>query len=151
VLPPSHRDLLEVLADAAATAGREHRAAAGLSTDTSKIEGLRSKLKPLAERGWLAEDEPGLSTLPHREAQDGSPPHDLRALLPRFEGANRIRTRKKRKKSPMKPTARPLATVFGPVTVRERQFASWITCSIQQTCRFSPTEVGLGVPQVAHA
>lgn len=77
VLPSSYRDLLEVLADA----GRPLRAgsiaaAAGLSTDKSKIEGLRSKLKRLVERGWLAEDGPGLFTLPHRDAQDGSPPHD---------------------------------------------------------------------------
>ena len=35
--------------------------AAGLSTDKAKVEGLRSKLKRLAERGWLAEDAgPGL-------------------------------------------------------------------------------------------
>ena len=66
---------LEVLADA----GRPMRAgsiaaAAGLSADTSKVEGLRSKLKRLAERGWLAEDGPGLFTLPRRDAQDGSPP-----------------------------------------------------------------------------
>jgi len=75
VLPPSYRDLLEVLADA----GRPLRAggiaaAAGLSTDKSKIEGLRSKLKRLAERGWLAEDGPGLFMLPRRGAQDGSYP-----------------------------------------------------------------------------
>ena len=36
-------------------------AAAGLSTDKAKVEGLRSKLKRLVERGWLAEDAgPGL-------------------------------------------------------------------------------------------
>ena len=75
VLPSSYRDLLEVLADA----GRPLRAggiaaAAGLSTGKSKIEGLRSKLKRLAERGWLAEDGPGLFTLPRREAQDASYP-----------------------------------------------------------------------------
>lgn len=75
VLPASYRDLLEVLADA----GRPVRvrgiaAAAGLSTDKSKIEGLRSKLKLLTERGWLAEDEPGLFTLPRRDAQDASGP-----------------------------------------------------------------------------
>jgi hypothetical protein len=75
VLPPFYRDLLEVLADA----GRPLRAgsiaaAAGLSTDKSKIEGLRSKLKRLAERGWLAEDGPGLFALPRRGAQDASHP-----------------------------------------------------------------------------
>jgi hypothetical protein len=74
VLPPSYRDLLEVLADT----GRPLRAAdiaaaTGLSTDRSRIEGLRSKLKRLAGRGWLAEDGPGLFTLPHR-AQDASHP-----------------------------------------------------------------------------
>jgi hypothetical protein len=75
VLPPSYRDLLEVFADA----GRPLRAgsiaaAAGLSTDKSKIEGLRSKLKRLVQRGWLAEDGPGLFILPRRDAQDGSRP-----------------------------------------------------------------------------
>ncbi len=75
VLPGSYRDLLEVLADA----GRPLRAgsiaaAAGLSTEKSKIEGLRSKLKRLVERGWLAEDGPGLFTLARRDAQDASHP-----------------------------------------------------------------------------
>ena len=75
VLPPSYRDLLEVFADA----GRPLRAgsiaaAAGLTTDKSKIEGLRSKLKRLAERGWLAEDGPGLFTLARRDAQNASHP-----------------------------------------------------------------------------
>jgi hypothetical protein len=73
VLPLSYRDLLEVLADA----GRPLRAggiaaAAGLSTDKSKIEGLRSKLKRLVERGWLAEGGPGLFMLPRGDAQDAS-------------------------------------------------------------------------------
>lgn len=75
VLPPSCRDLLEVLADA----GRPLRAgsiaaAAGLSTGKSRVEGLRSKLKRLTERGWLAEDGPGLFTLPRRDPQDASHP-----------------------------------------------------------------------------
>ena len=75
VLPPSYQDLLEVLADA----GRPLRAgriaaAAGLSTGKSKIEGLRSKLKRLVERGWLAEEAPGLFMLPRRDAQDASSP-----------------------------------------------------------------------------
>ena len=67
-LPEAYRDLLEVLEDA----GRPLRAgqiaaAAGLSTDKAKVEGLRSKLKRLAERGWLAEDAgPGLFGLPAR-------------------------------------------------------------------------------------
>jgi hypothetical protein len=78
VLPPSYQDLLEVLADA----GRPLRAgdiaaAAGLSTGKAKIEGLRSKLDRLAERGWLAKDGAGLFTLLRHEAQDASrPPPD---------------------------------------------------------------------------
>ena len=79
VLPASYRDLLEVGTDA----GRPLRAggiaaAAGPSTDKAKIEGLRSKLDRLAERGWLAKDGAGLFTLPHRDApgQDGVPPRD---------------------------------------------------------------------------
>jgi hypothetical protein len=69
VLPQAYRDLLEVAEDA----GRPLRAvqiaaAAGLSTDKAKVEGLRSKLKRLVERGWLAEDAgPGLFTLPARD------------------------------------------------------------------------------------
>jgi chromosome segregation ATPase len=66
VLPQEYRDLLEVAEDA----GRPLRAgqiaaAAGLSTDRGKVETLRSKLKRLAERGWLAEDA-GLFALPAR-------------------------------------------------------------------------------------
>jgi hypothetical protein len=69
VLPGAYRDLLEVAEDA----GRPLRAgqiaaAAGLGTDKAKVEGLRSKLKRLAERGWLAEDAgPGLFGLPSRD------------------------------------------------------------------------------------
>jgi len=66
VLPQDYRDLLEVAEDA----GRPLRAgqiaaAAGLSTDRGKVETLRSKLKRLAERGWLAE-EAGLFAFPAR-------------------------------------------------------------------------------------
>ena len=43
-------------------------AAAGLSTDKAKVEGLRSKLKRLVDRGWLAEEAgPGLFGLPSRD------------------------------------------------------------------------------------
>lgn len=67
-LPQAYRDLLEVAEDA----GRPLRAvqiaaAAGLGTDRAKVEGLRSKLKRLVERGWLAEEAgPGLFALPAR-------------------------------------------------------------------------------------
>ena len=69
VLPRAYQDLLEVAEDA----GRPLRAgqiaaAAGLRTDKAKVEGLRSKLKRLAERGWLTEDAgPGLFGLPARD------------------------------------------------------------------------------------
>jgi len=68
VLPASYQDLLEVLADA----GRPLRAgniaaAARLSTDKSKIDGLRSKLKRLAERGW-PRTVPGCSRCPAASA-----------------------------------------------------------------------------------
>ena len=68
MLPQAYRDLLEVAEDA----GRPLRAAqiaaaAGLSTDKAKVETLRSKLKRLVERGWLAEEAgPGLFALPAR-------------------------------------------------------------------------------------
>ena len=64
-LPGACRDLPAVVEDA----GRPVRAgqiaaAAGLSADKSTVEGLRSKLKRLAERGWLAEEAgPGLFAL----------------------------------------------------------------------------------------
>jgi hypothetical protein len=64
-LPRSYQDLL----DAAADAGRplragEFAAATGLATDKAKVEGLRSKLKLLTARGWLAAAPGGLFTLP---------------------------------------------------------------------------------------
>jgi hypothetical protein len=42
----------------------EFAAAAGLSTDKTKVEGLRSKLRLLAARGWLVGVPGGLFTLP---------------------------------------------------------------------------------------
>ena len=65
VLPRSYQDLLEVAADAGRPlrAG-EFAAAAGLAADKAKVEGVRSKLKLLASRGWLAGVPGGLFTLP---------------------------------------------------------------------------------------
>ncbi|MDF2269264.1 hypothetical protein P2Q00_28050 [Streptomyces coacervatus] len=63
VLPGSYRDIVEVLQDAVHPMRAHHLCAAlGLSTDKSKVEGFRSKLKRLVERGWLAEEGPGLFT-----------------------------------------------------------------------------------------
>jgi hypothetical protein len=55
VLPQSYQDLLEVAADAGRPLrAAEIAAAAGLSTDRARVEGLRSKLKRLADRGCRA-------------------------------------------------------------------------------------------------
>ncbi|MGW0811310.1 hypothetical protein [Nonomuraea sp. NPDC002799] len=64
VLPRAYRDVLEVLADA----GRAMRAgkisaALGRGESAAAVEGLRGKLRRLVERGWLAQDEPGLFAL----------------------------------------------------------------------------------------
>jgi hypothetical protein len=74
VLPQAYQDLLEVAADA----GRPLRAAefavaAGLGTDRAKVEALRSKLKRLAGRGWLAEEPGGLFTLHDHEGKTAKP------------------------------------------------------------------------------
>jgi hypothetical protein len=59
VLPQSYQDLLEVAADAGRPLrAAEIAAAAGLGAGRAQVESLRSKLKRLAGRGWLAE-EPG--------------------------------------------------------------------------------------------
>jgi hypothetical protein len=65
VLPRAYQDLLDVAADAGRPlrAG-EFAAAAGLATDKAKVEGVRSKLKLLAARGWLAGVPGGLFTVP---------------------------------------------------------------------------------------
>ncbi|WP_438296152.1 hypothetical protein [Streptomyces sp. HUAS TT7] len=61
VLPDAYQDIVEVLRDAVHPM-RAHQLCAvlGLSTDKSKVEGFRSKLKRLVERDWLQEPGPGL-------------------------------------------------------------------------------------------
>jgi hypothetical protein len=87
VLPQSYQDLLEVAADAGRPlrAG-EFAAAAGLGTGKAKVEGVRSKLKLLAARGWLAGAPGGLFTLPDHAGKAANLGR-LRALLPKFGGA----------------------------------------------------------------
>jgi hypothetical protein len=70
VLPQAYRDLLEVAEDA----GRPLRAAefavaTGLATDKARVEGVRSRLKLLAARGWLAGVPGGLFTLADHAAE----------------------------------------------------------------------------------
>jgi hypothetical protein len=74
MLPRAYQDLLEVAADA----GRplrtgEFAAAAGLPTAKAKVEGLRSKLRLLAGRGWLAAVPGGLYTLPDHAGKTPKP------------------------------------------------------------------------------
>jgi hypothetical protein len=74
VLPRAYQDLLDVAADA----GRPLRAAefavaAGLATEKAKVEGLRSKLKLLAARGWLAAVPGGLFTPNDHAGKTGNP------------------------------------------------------------------------------
>lgn len=74
VLPQAYQDLVEVAADAGRPlrAG-EFAAATGQSTAKSKVEGLRSKLKLLAARGWLAGVPGGLFTLPDHAGETPKP------------------------------------------------------------------------------
>jgi hypothetical protein len=74
VLPRAYQDLLEVAADAGRPlrAG-EFAAAAGLGTVKAKVEGVRSKLKLLAARGWLAGVPGGLFTLPDHAGKAAKP------------------------------------------------------------------------------
>ncbi|MFJ8955224.1 hypothetical protein ACIRO1_34550 [Streptomyces sp. NPDC102381] len=60
-LPGAYVDIVEALADAVHPM-RAHQLCSvlGLSTDKSKVEGFRSKLKRLSGRGWIAEVSPGL-------------------------------------------------------------------------------------------
>jgi hypothetical protein len=71
VLPRAYQDLLEVAADA----GRPLRAgefavASGPGAGKAKVEGLRSKLKLLAARGWPAGVPGGLFTLPESRGEN---------------------------------------------------------------------------------
>jgi hypothetical protein len=74
VLPRFCQDLLEVAADAGRPLrAAEFAAAAGLGTDRAKVEGLRSRLKLLASRGWLAGVPGGLFTLADHAGKTESP------------------------------------------------------------------------------
>ncbi|MER8003947.1 hypothetical protein [Streptomyces sp. NPDC095613] len=110
VLPRAYRDVVEVLQDAVHPMRAHHLCAAlGLSTDKNKVEGFRSKLKRLVERGWLAERT---SRACSRGAvrggrawvrRSGKPrlmgdvaPVWGRALVPSVDGANQIATVRRR-------------------------------------------------------
>jgi hypothetical protein len=65
VLVPDYRRLVDVLAGESGSGGeamdcRQLAVALGLVAVPAKVEGVRSKAKRLAARGWLTEDRPGL-------------------------------------------------------------------------------------------
>ncbi|MCU7827188.1 hypothetical protein [Kitasatospora sp. DSM 101779] len=69
VLAPDYRRIMDVLDDGSGTVGgamdcRQLAAALGLEVVPGKVEGVRSKAKRLAARGWLAEGRPGLFSVP---------------------------------------------------------------------------------------
>ncbi|WP_344494609.1 hypothetical protein [Streptomyces enissocaesilis] len=69
VLAPDYQRILNALAAGGGKAGeamdcRQLAAAIGLETVAAKAEGVRSKAKRLAARGWLAEEGPGLFSVP---------------------------------------------------------------------------------------
>jgi hypothetical protein len=74
VLPVAYRDILEVLTDAGQPLrAKEIAAGLGLPLEAAKVEGLRSKLKRLVERGWLSEPESGVFALAAGAAVGGMP------------------------------------------------------------------------------
>jgi len=74
VLPRAYQDLLEVAEDAGRPLrAAEFAAATGLSTEKAKVEGLRSKLRLLAARGWLTATPGGLFTLGDHAGKSARP------------------------------------------------------------------------------
>jgi uncharacterized coiled-coil protein SlyX len=72
-LPPVYRDIVDVIDDAPEPVqAKQIVPRIGLPAQTSKIEGTRSKLKRLVERGWLDEERPGLFTASARRTTPGS-------------------------------------------------------------------------------
>ncbi|MEV0537968.1 hypothetical protein [Kitasatospora sp. NPDC050463] len=64
VLAPDYRRLVEVLAASREEMDcRQLAAALGLEPVPAKVEGVRSKAKRLAARGWLVEERPGMFSL----------------------------------------------------------------------------------------
>lgn len=76
VLAPDYQRIMDVLAGGSGSHGeamdcRQLAVAVGLEPVPAKVEGVRSKAKRLAARGWLAEERPGLFSVPVGRA-DGS-------------------------------------------------------------------------------
>ncbi|MFG2919474.1 hypothetical protein ACGF0D_42225 [Kitasatospora sp. NPDC048298] len=64
-LAPDYQRLVEVMADRGGEVMdcRQLAAALGLEVVAAKVEGVRSKVKRLAARGWLAENRPGMFSM----------------------------------------------------------------------------------------
>ncbi|MGE7433265.1 hypothetical protein [Kitasatospora sp. NPDC001175] len=65
VLAPDYQRLIDALAGRSASCGeamdcRQLATALGLEPVPAKVEGVRSKAKRLAARGWLVEERPGM-------------------------------------------------------------------------------------------
>lgn len=73
VLAPDYRRITDILAGGNGAGGeamdcRQLAAALGLEPVPAKVEGVRSKAKRLAARGWLTEERPGLFSVPAARA-----------------------------------------------------------------------------------
>ncbi|MFD9692929.1 hypothetical protein ACFWXO_45085 [Kitasatospora sp. NPDC059088] len=73
VLAPDYQRIMDVLAGGSRAGGeamdcRQLAVALGLEAVPGKVEGVRSKAKRLTARGWLAEDRPGLFSVPAERA-----------------------------------------------------------------------------------
>ncbi|MFF3257537.1 hypothetical protein ACFYWP_42715 [Actinacidiphila glaucinigra] len=66
VLAPDYRRIMEILSRLAdgAMDCRQLAVALGLQPVPAKVEGVRSKAKRLVARGWLAEQNPGMFSVP---------------------------------------------------------------------------------------
>ncbi|QLH19465.1 hypothetical protein [Streptomyces sp. Rer75] len=69
VLAPDYQRIMDVLADGGGTGRgamdcRQLAVSLGLEPVPAKVEGVRSKAKRLTARGWLAEEDPGLFSVP---------------------------------------------------------------------------------------
>ncbi|MEU0041394.1 hypothetical protein [Streptomyces sp. NPDC006333] len=64
VLAPDYWRIMDVLAGGSAMDCRQLAASLGLEPVPAKVEGVRSKAKRLAARGWLVEERPGLFRVP---------------------------------------------------------------------------------------
>ncbi|WP_327160392.1 hypothetical protein [Streptomyces zaomyceticus] len=64
-LAPDYHRLMDVLAGSGEEMDcRQLAAALGLEVVAAKVEGVRSKVKRLAARGWLTEERPGMFSVP---------------------------------------------------------------------------------------